>query len=487
MLQLLSSMFWLKLRKFLSRYPTFTIDKYVKRQLYWLAANGHVYEEFNNDICNESHDEDNLIHKPTTENQEREVEFRSNQFWAFLLVKSKPMCIEIVPRLGPEQLATLAESVIVASSIEDTFNEDIGEVLTRKQTSINESSHATDDRILHKDKIDVCRPTSLSNEQLKFDQHLVTPNFTSTYQFGLACPRDVIITLGDTVVEAPTATHFRYFETEYYKTLLYSIWSRSSKMKWLQPPKPTCSPTRMFYDVNYWQRNSHDKVPTSIDSNSSYKTNLNETEIAFDAADIMRAGKDIFYKKSKTANNQGIYWLRRTFPHLRFRMMHFPGNLDRHLDTSLVPLRPPTSGSPGIVLINQNRPPLVSEMKLFTDNDWRPIWGPLPATDTLPPFALCSSNRNLNLLSLNDHCVIIEECEMPLYRLLHDELGFDVITCPFRVLNEFGGGIHCVVNILSDVLKQLKQADQNLTTTYIHTSNADCCKISDSLTQVFTK
>ncbi|CAF1380711.1 unnamed protein product [Rotaria magnacalcarata] len=95
MLRLLSSIFWLKLRKFLSHYPTFTIDKDVKRQLYWLAANGHVYEEFNNDICNESHDEDNLIHKLTTENHEREVEFRSNQFWAFLLVKSKPMCIEM--------------------------------------------------------------------------------------------------------------------------------------------------------------------------------------------------------------------------------------------------------------------------------------------------------------------------------------------------------------------------------------------------------
>ncbi|CAF1116238.1 unnamed protein product [Rotaria magnacalcarata] len=55
----------------------------------------HVYEEFNNDICNESHDEDNLIHKPTTENHEREMEFRSDQFWAFLLAKSKPMCIEM--------------------------------------------------------------------------------------------------------------------------------------------------------------------------------------------------------------------------------------------------------------------------------------------------------------------------------------------------------------------------------------------------------
>ncbi|CAF4507346.1 unnamed protein product, partial [Rotaria socialis] len=94
MLRLLSSIFWLKLRKVLSLYPTFTIDKDVKRQLYWLAANGHVYEEFNNDICNKFRDEDNLIHKPTTENHEREVEFRSDQFWAFLLVKSKPMCIE---------------------------------------------------------------------------------------------------------------------------------------------------------------------------------------------------------------------------------------------------------------------------------------------------------------------------------------------------------------------------------------------------------
>ncbi|CAF3372409.1 unnamed protein product [Rotaria socialis] len=93
MLRLLSSIFWLKLRKFLSLYPTFTIDKDVKRQLYWLAANGHVYEEFNNDICNEFRDEDNLIHKSTTENHEREVEFRSDQFWAFLLVKSKNQCI----------------------------------------------------------------------------------------------------------------------------------------------------------------------------------------------------------------------------------------------------------------------------------------------------------------------------------------------------------------------------------------------------------
>ena len=95
MLRLLSSIFWVKLRKFLFLYPTFTIDKDVKRQLYWLAANRHIYEEFNNDICNESHDEDNLVHKPTTKNHEREMEFRFDEFWESLLAKSKPMYIEM--------------------------------------------------------------------------------------------------------------------------------------------------------------------------------------------------------------------------------------------------------------------------------------------------------------------------------------------------------------------------------------------------------
>lgn len=343
-----------------------------------------------------------------------------------------------------------AESVIVANSIDDIHDEDIGELLPRKQTSIANTSHLTDDRILHKENIDVCRPLSSSNEQLRFDHQLSTPHFTSKYQFGVTCPRDLLITLGDTVVEAPTPVHYRYFETEYYKPLLYSLWSKDLGMKWLQPSKPTCSPKIMFRDVDYGKKNDHNHSSNSTHSNNNYETNLNEKEIAFEAADIMRMGKDFFYKKSETANNQGLYWLRRTFPHLRFHMVHFPNSLDCHLDNLLVPLRPPTSGSPGLLLINQNRPPLASEMKLFTDNDWRLVWGSLPVTDSLSPVAMCSSNLNLNLLSLDDHTVVIEECEVPLYRLLHDDLGFDVITCPLRILNEFGGGFHCGKILLSN-------------------------------------
>jgi glycine amidinotransferase len=202
----------------------------------------------------------------------------------------------------------------------------------------------------------------------------------------------------------------------------------------------------MYHDVDYWQKTDPKDFNRSIFVDNGYKTNLNENEIVFDAADLIRMGRDIFYKKCSSANNQGLYWLRRTFPQLRFHMMHFPTDGSLHLDASIVPLRPPTSGSDGLVLINQNYPPLASQMKIFTDNDWRPIWSPLPTTATVPPLALCTANINMNLLSINENCVIIEECEVPLYRLLHDELGFDVITCPLRVLNEFGGGIHCGTN-----------------------------------------
>ena len=342
-----------------------------------------------------------------------------------------------------------AESVIVANTMDEVFDNDIGEMLTRIQTSkVENKPENTNDKTIQKNKIDVCRPLKLSEEPLCFNHQLSTPYFKSQYQFGLACPRDVIITLGDTVLEAPVSVHTRYFESEYYKPLLYSLWRQDSSMKWLQPPKPTCSPKSMFNDIDFWEKTTVKDYQRQGFANSGYKTNLNENEIAFDAADMIRLGKDVLYKKSASANNQGLYWLRRTFPHLRFHMMHFPTDGSYHLDASIVPLRPPTSGSEGLVLINQDYPPLADEMKLFTDNDWRPVWAPLYSTKAVPSLALCTSNLHMNLLSLSDRCVIIEECETALYRLLHDEFGFDVITCPLRVLNEFGGGLHCGMHVV---------------------------------------
>jgi N-dimethylarginine dimethylaminohydrolase len=340
-----------------------------------------------------------------------------------------------------DNLANIIQGECIQVSRIKELEKDIGQELERyrsislQNTDEEGNSSST---IIHKNTIEVWRSPS---DKARFDLDLRTPHFASKYQLGLSCPRDVLITLGDTVVEAPTPFGPRYFEATYYKPLLSSLWSKDPNMKWLQPPKASCSPTTMFDEVDYWNGPNAETRPSF--SERRYKTNLNESEIAFDAADIMRMGKDVFYKKSATTTIKGLDWLRRTFPHLRFHMVHFPDDESPHIDVLLVPLRPPTSGSEGLVLINQIRPPLASQMKLFTDNDWRPIWCPRPVTDKLPPTAMCSPNLNMNILSLSEKCVIIEECEVPLYRLLTDDLGFDVITCPLRVLNEFGGGVHC--------------------------------------------
>ncbi|CAF1166509.1 unnamed protein product [Didymodactylos carnosus] len=343
-----------------------------------------------------------------------------------------------------EQLQNLC-SLLHGEQIEvkdvEEIDGDIQQMLKRKRCSVVDQQPTTssDDKRIAKPSIDILRAPSGK----RFDHVIRTPHFESHYQFGLTCPRDIIITIGNTIVEAPTACHSRYFESSYYRELIYPLWNSDPKMKWIQPPRPTVSES-MFNDVNYWDKTTSEQFKRDFKTNG-YKTNLNENEIAFDAADLMRMGKDIFYKKDVFANNQGLKWLRRTFsPEVRFHAVHFPTDGTPHIDVDLIPLRPPSSGSHGIVLINQLHPPLKAEMKLFTDNDWRPMFVPLPACMDTPPMALCSPSLNMNLLSLSEKCVVIEECEIPLYHFLEDELGFDVITCPLRVLNEFGGGIHCV-------------------------------------------
>merc|ERR1719272_1247938 len=117
-----------------------------------------------------------------------------------------------------------------------------------------------------------------------------------------------------------------------------------------------------FFDLSDEQR---------FEQMRSYSFCVNENEPVFDAADITRVGKDIFVQKSMTTNDSGIKWLTSHFPDLRVHPVHFPYDLfPSHIDCTFVPLRPPSadSGDGGLALINSERPPLDSEVKLWTQN-----------------------------------------------------------------------------------------------------------------------
>ncbi|CAF1374671.1 unnamed protein product [Adineta steineri] len=342
-----------------------------------------------------------------------------------------------------ENLSNILEGESVQVKSVQEMDKDINLLLERKRTFLQTDANEKGNKVLQKQRIEVCRSPA---DGKRFDHFIQTPYFQSHFQLGMSCPRDMLITLGNTIVEAPTACHTRYFEASYYRDMIYPLYTKDKRVKWLSPPKPTCSKA-MFDDADVWEKTSMSTFKNNFALNG-YKTSLNEKELAFDAADLIRMGKDVIFKKSVSTNYKGVDWLRRTFggdgpEGLRFHVMHFPTSPDLHLDSTLIPLRPPTAGSEGLVLINQNRPPLANELQLFLNNDWKPIWCPLPVINKASPVANCSPNLNMNFLSLNERSCIIEECELPLYHFL-DDLGFDVITCPLRVLNEFGGGIHCV-------------------------------------------
>jgi len=140
----------------------------------------------------------------------------------------------------------------------------------------------------------------------------------------------------------------RYFEIYNYRPFIYDLMKKDRNFRWLSAPKPTMSDK--MYNLEFWY-NMDDKQRNDL-YNATFETSLNEEEMAFDAADIIKCGKDLFLRKSQTANNLSLWWLRSNFPEFRIHLTHHFNDYTRHNDCELIPLRPPTSGSEGIVLMN---------------------------------------------------------------------------------------------------------------------------------------
>ena len=60
----------------------------------------------------------------------------------------------------------------------------------------------------------------------------------------------------------------------------------------------------------------------------------------------------------------------------------------------------------------------------------------------MPTFCQSSKWLSMNLLSVDENTVIVEESEEDLHNLL-ETLEFKVIKIPYRHVFEFGGSIHC--------------------------------------------
>ena len=246
-------------------------------------------------------------------------------------------------------------------------------------------------------------------------------------------PRDILLTVGNEILEATQSYRCRWFEYLAYRPLLNQYYEEDPEMRWEAAPKPRLT------DADYKPGYVDDDVPEEQRLKWVAEKNFSTTEEEplFDAADICRMGKDLFVQHGMTCNLKGIDWLRRHFPNHRFHSVNFPGDpYPIHIDASFVPVRP------GLIINGPTRPLPEDQRKIFEINGWEIVEAAQPAHKKSPPLCWSSPWLSMNMFVLDPKTICVEASEVNQMEQM-DKLGFEVIPVPFRDAYPFGGGLHC--------------------------------------------
>ncbi|MFD7507740.1 inosamine-phosphate amidinotransferase 1 [Streptomyces sp. NPDC059853] len=241
-----------------------------------------------------------------------------------------------------------------------------------------------------------------------------TPDW-STDGFYDYCPRDVLLTVGNTVIETPMVLRSRFLESFAYRKLLLEYFS--SGARWISAPKPRLADEMYAPDAPAGER-------------------LQNHEPAFDAANVLRFGTDILYLVSDSGNDLGWEWLQsalgETYTVHPCRGLY----AHTHVDSTIVPLRP------GLVLLNPAR---VNDDNLpgFL-RGWDKIWCPeLVDTGFVGEHPYCSTWIGMNLLVIRPGLVVADDRQPALIRALGQH-GIDVLPQRLTHSRSLGGSFHCV-------------------------------------------
>ena len=232
------------------------------------------------------------------------------------------------------------------------------------------------------------------------------------------CPRDLTLIIGSTIIEVPSPVRARYFELFGLRELFQDYLMRGAQ--WLAAPRPQLR---------------DELFPTDA---AGFPV-LGETEPVFEAANILRLGRDVFYQVSRSGNELGLHWLRSVLRLLGDIRVHplrgiYEGT---HIDSTICLLRP------GLVLLNPERirPDTIPEAL----RGWDVIWCP-PIEEPVPPvlpYTMSTPWVGMNLLVVSPEMAVVDVNQTNLIRLL-EARGITVVPRRLRHSRVLGGGFHCV-------------------------------------------
>jgi glycine amidinotransferase len=231
------------------------------------------------------------------------------------------------------------------------------------------------------------------------------------------CPRDLTLIVGSTIIESPSPMRARQAEPFGLRPLLQDYLLGGAN--WLAAPRPQLR-------------------------NELYETDgqgqpvLGELEPAFEAANVLRLGRDVFYQVSRSGNELGLRWLESTLRLIGDVRVHPLRHLYQgtHIDSTICFLRP------GLVLLNPER--IRPETVPAPLRGWDILWcPPMALGPTALPHTLSTPWVGMNLLMLDPAHAVVDATQTELIRAL-ERRGITVMTHRLRHSRVLGGGFHCV-------------------------------------------
>mgnify|MGYP001582144443 CR=1 FL=1 len=275
--------------------------------------------------------------------------------------------------------------------------------------------------LLEKEGVVVRRP-----ERLDDVTEIKTP-FFDAYTTACDSPRDMFLCIGDEIIETPPTNTKRFFEGYLLREIFMEYFRRGAR--WTVAPRSTVDQKRL--DLSYWKDNVGKPVDKMEDIEPVF-------EIAIDAANCLKFGKDVVVNVGTKNQELGAYWLQR---HLEGRLrVHMVRMADSHLDGHLVPI------APGRLLVNEGA------MHGLYDCLPAPLkkWDIVPILDKSTNFDYPNDHlqmatnvgMSVNVLSLDERRILIRNTATLTIEALK-KAGFEPIPVQLRHSELFGGGIHC--------------------------------------------
>ena len=322
----------------------------------------------------------------------------------------------------PEEPAT-SEKVPVDSPMRGMWG-------PRPTETVEKGNEALDGlvKVLESRGVKVDRPTPL-----QWNAPVITPDFRTDSMMTCMPPRDTLLTIGNEIIEAAMSFRCRYWEYLAFRPLLSQYFNEDPEFIWTQAPRPRLSDKS--YKHNYYDEKISLEERLVRTANKDFVTT--EVEPMWDAADVMRMGKDLFIQHGLTTNRKAMEWFKRKNPEFRIHAVNFPGDpYPIHIDATFVPLRP------GLIINNPVRHLPEEQRVVFEKNGWEIVDAAQPAHTEPPPLCYSSVWLSMNCLVLDPKTVIVEASEVNQLEQM-DKLGMNVIPVAMRDAYAFGGGLHC--------------------------------------------